>query len=106
MVTLANLTSIIEKGHAVTVIGPSAFHYYSGMGPGMLGGTYEPDQVRFNTLRIVERQGGIFVKDLAVSIDAQNRTVRLFSGVLLPTLSSNRVSPPVLTVSAVDGFGK
>ncbi|MBW2177090.1 MAG: pyridine nucleotide-disulfide oxidoreductase, partial [Deltaproteobacteria bacterium] len=27
MVTLANLHTFVEKGHRVTVIGPSAFHY-------------------------------------------------------------------------------
>ncbi len=43
MVTLANLATITEQGHDVTVIGPSEFHYYSGMGPGMLAGTYRPD---------------------------------------------------------------
>ena len=39
MVTLANLHQFIDKGHQVTVIGPSENHYYSGMGPGMLGKT-------------------------------------------------------------------
>ncbi|MGI9537710.1 MAG: NAD(P)/FAD-dependent oxidoreductase [Desulfocapsaceae bacterium] len=99
---LANLRQFAEEGHEVTVVQPADHHYYSGMGPGMLGGTYEPDQVRFNTLRIVERQGGIFVKDRAVSIDAQNRTVRLFSGVTLPydLLSCNTGSSvPVRTIS-------
>ena len=38
MVTLANLRAIGAKGCRVTVIQPSDHHYYSGMGPGMLGG--------------------------------------------------------------------
>ena len=46
MVTLANLGKIIVKGHSVTVIGPSEYHYYSGMGPGMLSGTYRPEDFR------------------------------------------------------------
>ena len=37
MVTLAHIHRFVEKGYRVTVIGPSAYHYYSGMGPGMLG---------------------------------------------------------------------
>jgi len=45
MVTLANIGRFVEKGYRVTVIGPSEYHYYSGMGPGMLGGTYSPDQI-------------------------------------------------------------
>ena len=51
MVTLANLETIVEKGHGVTVIGPSDYHYYSGMGPGMLSGTYRPEEIRFATRR-------------------------------------------------------
>ena len=39
MMTLANINAFVAKGHRVTVIGPSEHHYYSGMGPGMLGGT-------------------------------------------------------------------
>ena len=58
MVTLANLHRIVDSGHAVTVIQPSAYHYYSGMGPGMLGGTYQADEIRFATRRQVEGQGG------------------------------------------------
>ena len=46
MVTLANLQEFIEKGHRVTVIGPSHHHYYSGMGPGMLSKIYTPDDIR------------------------------------------------------------
>ncbi len=39
MVTLANLENFTDKGFGVTVIQPSEHHYYSGMWPGMLGGT-------------------------------------------------------------------
>jgi hypothetical protein len=37
MVTLANLHQFVEKGYNVTVIGPSEYHYYFGMGIGMPG---------------------------------------------------------------------
>ncbi|MEJ2167255.1 MAG: pyridine nucleotide-disulfide oxidoreductase, partial [Desulfobacterales bacterium] len=47
MVTLANLHAFVEKGYQVTAIGPSEYHYYSGMGPGMLGKTYAPEEIRF-----------------------------------------------------------
>ena len=60
MVVLANLPTIVDQGHRVTVIGPSDHHYYSGMGPGMLGGTYRPEQVRFATRLVVEKFGGTF----------------------------------------------
>jgi NADH dehydrogenase FAD-containing subunit len=80
MVTLANLHRFVEKGHKVTVIGPSEHHYYSGMGPGMLGKTYRPDEIRFATKRVVEKKGGAFVLGKITRIDAKAQTVLLESG--------------------------
>lgn len=77
MVTLANLATFINKGFGVTVIQPSEYHYYSGMGPGMLGGTYSPDDIRFATRRLVEAKGGRFILGKAFSIDPQKRVVFL-----------------------------
>ncbi|MDD2466551.1 MAG: FAD-dependent oxidoreductase [Desulfobulbus sp.] len=69
MLTLANLRRFIDKGFGVTVIQPSEHHYYSGMGPGMLGGTYRPEDIRFATRKIVEAQGGQFILDKVERID-------------------------------------
>ncbi len=69
MVTLENISLFVEKGYKVTVIAPSFHHYYSGMGPGMLGNTYLPEAIRFATKQVVTQQGGIFVKDRVVRID-------------------------------------
>lgn len=80
LTVLANLADTIKRGHQVTVIGPSPEHYYSGMGPGMLGGTYRPEEIRFATRLVVERQGGQFVLDQVVRIDAPAQTVHLASG--------------------------
>ncbi len=80
MVTLAMLHTFIEKGHRVTLIGPSGYHYYSGMGPGMLGKTYTPAQIRFSTKHVVEKQGGTFIRDMAVKIFAREQKVMLASG--------------------------
>jgi NADH dehydrogenase FAD-containing subunit len=77
MVTLANLHHFTEKGYEVTVIQPSDYHYYSGMGPGMLGGTYHPDDIRFATRKVVEAKGGRFIKDKAVTIDPDGQIVYL-----------------------------
>jgi len=44
METLAHLEEFVQKGFQVTVVGPSTHHYYSGMGPGMLGNTYTPEK--------------------------------------------------------------
>ncbi len=77
MVTLANIHNIVAKGFAVTVIQPSEYHYYSGMGPGMLGGTYQPEEIRFATRRQVEAKGGSFILGKAYRIDPHKRLVIL-----------------------------
>lgn len=81
MVTLANINAFVEKGHRVTVIGPSEHHYYSGMGPGMLGETYSPSDIRFATKHVVEKQGGVFVLGKAVSVRPDEKQIELESGV-------------------------
>ncbi len=80
MVTMANIHVIRDLGHGVTVIGPSDYHYYSGMGPGMLGSGYEPDDIRFATRKKVEEQGGAFIRDSVVGVDPVARELRLESG--------------------------
>jgi NADH dehydrogenase FAD-containing subunit len=80
MVTLNNLHRFVEKGYQVTVIGPSAHHYYSGMGPGMLGQFYTPEEIRFDTRRTVEKKGGRFVLGKIATIDAPSQVVHLDSG--------------------------
>ncbi len=105
MLTLANLHKFIEKGHKVTVIGPSPYHYYSGMGPGMLGKTYTPEEVRFATKHVVEKQGGVFIQDRAERIDPENKSVYLESEKTIPydTLSCNIGSyVPMTIVSGAD----
>ena len=77
MITLRKLETFVSKGYQVTVIQPSDYHYYSGMGPGMLGGTYEPDDIRFATKKVVERKGGIFIKAHASHIDPEKHVVHL-----------------------------
>jgi len=92
MLTLANLYQFTQKGYAVSVIGPSAFHYYSGMGPGMLGKTYAPDDIRFATQKVVEQQGGQFILGKATHIDPEKGVVALESG--------NQIPYDVLSVNA------
>jgi len=94
MVTLANLQTFIEKGFEVTVIQPSEYHYYSGMGPGLLGGTYRPDDIRFATRMIVEKKGGRFVLGKAYLIDPEKRLVYLEGD------SKNGISYDVLSCNA------
>jgi NADH dehydrogenase FAD-containing subunit len=80
MVTLKHLHIFIEKSYRVTVIQPSKFHYYSGMGPGMLSKTYSPDDIRFSTEHVVTRQGGNFILDKVVKVDPTDKTVYLETG--------------------------
>ncbi len=79
MVTLANLKKFVEKGYHVTVIGPSPYHYYSGMGPGMLGGTYRPEEIRFSTRHMVEKSGSVFIEDQIDRVNPDEKTVVLKS---------------------------
>ncbi len=77
---LSNLNRFQRLGCRVSVVQPSPFHYYSGMGPGMLSGIYEPEEVRFFTQRMVQSQNCQFLKDQATIIDPVKRIVRLHSG--------------------------
>jgi NADH dehydrogenase FAD-containing subunit len=83
MATLAGLGSLVSSGFRVTVVQPSRHHYYSGMGPGMLGGFYRPEEIRFDTRQTVERGGGTFVQDRAKRIEPASRKIRLASGASL-----------------------
>ena len=78
--TLANLDRFRRAGCRVSVVQPSPFHYYSGMGPGLLSRMYSPAEIRFATQDRVEKQGGSFVCDTAVRIDPRSRTIVLLSG--------------------------
>lgn len=80
MVTLQNIAEFCRHGHKVTVIGPTSRHYYSGMGPGMFGGTYTAAQISFNSRAIVERQGGKFIRDSVVGIEPDSTILQLASG--------------------------
>jgi NADH dehydrogenase FAD-containing subunit len=83
LVTLANMKQIVREGHKVTVIGPSPYHYYSGMGPGMLGGTYLPEEIRFSTKQQVEQNGGGFLQDRIQRVIPDKRQVELETGAVV-----------------------
>ncbi|MGM0645992.1 MAG: NAD(P)/FAD-dependent oxidoreductase [Thermodesulfobacteriota bacterium] len=80
MGTLANIQELRSQGHEVTVVQPDIYHYYSGMGPGMLGTIYAPEEIRFATKLAVEKQGASFVQAKATLIQARERKVRLDTG--------------------------
>lgn len=105
MVTLKSLHQFIDKGHKVTVIGPSDHHYYSGMGPGMLGMTYKPSEIRFAIKHIVEKQGGTFLKDSVSHVDPDQKKVYTLAGKVIDydTLSFNAGSYVPLDSLPVSG---
>lgn len=72
---LAETRRFVENGAEVTLLSDHPTHYYSGMGPGMLGGQYEPAEIRFPVKRMIEEAGGSFVHGRAVLIDPRARTV-------------------------------
>ena len=84
MLTLSRLHSFVEAGYKVNVIGPSEYHYYSGMGSGMLGNTYSPEETRFATKKVAEKMGATFTLGKVKRIDPVSQRVHLVSGDELP----------------------
>lgn len=77
---LFHVGGMVDKGHEVVLVNPTPQHYYSGMGPGVLGGTYRPEDIRFPVRNMVLKHGGQFVEDRVTAVDAAARTVSLASG--------------------------
>lgn len=80
MTTLLRLGEITRRGHRATLISLSPYHYYSGMGPGLLSAIYEPRQARFHVRKMAEDRGAAFLEDEAVRIDPTRRLIVLGSG--------------------------
>jgi NADH dehydrogenase FAD-containing subunit len=82
----AHLTAVskagtfVAQGHRVTVISASAYHYYSGMGPGMLSGIYRPQEVRFHVKRLAESRGTRFIEAKVIGIDPGKKVLSLRTG--------------------------
>ncbi|MFP4348213.1 MAG: NAD(P)/FAD-dependent oxidoreductase [Thermodesulfobacteriota bacterium] len=77
---LKRMAELTEQGHRATVISKGAFHYYSGMGPGMISGAYTPAEIRFHVRQMTESRGGLFLEDAVVRIDPEGRRLILKSG--------------------------
>lgn len=108
LVTLANIRLFVDKGYGVTVVQPSEYHYYSGMGPGVLGGTYRADEIRFATRKIVESSGGTFILDRGKHIDPYAQCVSLEKSnkqIQYDVLSCNTGSHVPTKLSGKEGEG-
>jgi NADH dehydrogenase FAD-containing subunit len=77
---LKSISAIVAKGHAVTVVSPEEYQYYSGMGPGMLGGFFAPEHIRIPVSRLTKKGGGAFVLDHVARLLPAERAVMLQSG--------------------------
>jgi NADH dehydrogenase FAD-containing subunit len=77
---LKSLPVFRRLGWDVDVVSPAAYHYYSGMGPGLLGGDYAPEETRLPVREIAEAGGATFHEDCLVAVDANADRVRLASG--------------------------
>ena len=119
MTVMVNLRDYIERGHRVTLIGPSAYHYYSGMGPGLLGGIYRPQEVRFHIKKMTEDRGAVFVQDTVARIDADKKVLVLKSGgeiaydvvscntgSTVPTDKDRVAGGPIFTVKPIENLIK
>jgi NADH dehydrogenase FAD-containing subunit len=80
LTTISAIRSLINRGHDVTVIAPSDFHYYSGMAPGMLSGTYRPQEIRFNIRKLTTGRGGQFIRGMVIRVNADQSEVVLEDG--------------------------
>ena len=84
LTALLHLQDLRDHNAQVTLISPSGYHYYSGMGPGMLSGWYRPQEVRFHVRKLVQDRGGVFVEDVVRKVDPDGRRLLLGSGKTLP----------------------
>jgi len=80
MTVMLNIAEYLKKGHRVTLVSASPYHYYSGMGPGLLGGTYKPQEVRFHIKKMVEERGASFIEGEIGRIDAAKHLLYLTNG--------------------------
>jgi NADH dehydrogenase FAD-containing subunit len=80
LTALAGVRDTVRAGHRVTLIGPSPYHYYSGMGPGLLSGIYRPAEARFHVKKMAEDRGAAFIEDRVVLVDPVRRALVLGSG--------------------------
>jgi NADH dehydrogenase FAD-containing subunit len=95
----------VDRGIQVTLISASPYHYYSGMGPGMLAGSYRPQDIRFHIRKTVQDRGAKFIEDRVVRVDPSQRRLLLASNAQVPydVVSFNTGSDVVFPAPRSDG---
>ena len=100
LTVLANLAAYAQAGHRVTLVSPTDYHYYSGMGPGMLSGRYTPQECRFNVRAMAENGGATFLRGHMTALEPQRQTVLLDGGQAVGydvcSFNTGSLVPPVL----------
>lgn len=81
--SIMNIPDFIRAGYSVTVVSADDFHYYSGMGPGLLTGLYTPNQTRFAVRIMAENRGAEFITGCVSRIDADEKRIILDDGRML-----------------------
>lgn len=82
--TLYNAHRLVHAGANITVVSPEAEHPYSGMAPGLLGGTYTWQDIALPVRTLAQRRGASFVQERVVRVDPDAQVVHLSDARVLP----------------------
>ncbi len=80
---LQQLKQLTTAGVRVTLVSPERGHDYSGMGPGMLGGLYTPQQLRFDLAAFVATGAGELRLGTVNAVAPEQRQLSLSDGTQL-----------------------
>ena len=69
---LKQLRRFSDMGIETTVVSPEQEHPYSGMAPGLVGGRYSLEEIRFPVRALTEANGGIFLEGTVKRIDPED----------------------------------
>ena len=103
LTVLANLALYRDGGHHVTVVSPADYHYYSGMGPGMFAGQYEPRECRFHVRKMAEAGGATFIRSRFTALEPDRNVARLENSMAVGydvcSFNTGSMVPPKVTGS-------
>ncbi len=72
--------TLIKAGADVTLVSPFPYHYYSGMGPGLLSEMYAAEETRFDLQSLITRRGGTFIRAAVSRVLPKTNQVELATG--------------------------
>jgi NADH dehydrogenase FAD-containing subunit len=114
LTVMLKVDEFVRRGHRVTLISPSPYHYYSGMGPGMLSGIYRPEDIRFHASKMVQDRGAAYIEGTVKRVDPKRRKLFLSTrkeieydvvsfniGSSVPTGALSGVNKNIITVKPI-----